>query len=69
MHFVFEGTIDGHLKYNPNLAVLYVDCHMDVNTNLTSRTGNIHGMPVALLAKEMRNLWNQLPETEWSPSK
>ncbi len=31
------------------LRVLWLDAHVDVNTHLTSHTGNIHGMPVACL--------------------
>ena len=31
------------------LRVIWLDAHADVNTGLTSHTGNIHGMPVACL--------------------
>lgn len=31
------------------LRVIWLDAHVDVNTNVTSHTGNIHGMPVACL--------------------
>lgn len=60
-----QGSIDGHLNYNPNLAVFWIDAHVDVNTNETSPSGNIHGMPIALLAKELRNYWSPLPGIEW----
>ena len=35
-----------------NLVVLWVDAHGDYNTQLTSPSGNLHGMPVAFLSGE-----------------
>ena len=55
------GTIDGHVKAKGDVAVLWVDAHADLNTNATSPTGNIHGMPVALLVKELSDYWPYLP--------
>jgi len=59
------GTIDGHVKAKGNIALLWVDAHADLNTNATSPTGNVHGMPVALLAKELSDYWPYLPGMEW----
>ncbi|XP_033608705.1 arginase-1 isoform X2 [Cryptotermes secundus] len=59
------GTIDGHVKVKGNIALLWVDAHADLNTNATSSTGNIHGMPVALLAKELSDYWPYLPGMDW----
>lgn len=65
-HSLGIGTVDGHLRCNPNTVVFWIDAHADLNTNLTSRSGNIHGMPVALLTKEMRQFWpQQMPGLEW----
>lgn len=64
-----KGTIFGQLKSSERLSVLYIDAHADINTNLTSRTGNIHGMPVALVVKELSEYWGQLPGTEWQSEK
>jgi len=50
------GTISGIAKAirerldGRELAVIWVDAHADINTPETSRSGNIHGMPVAFLA-------------------
>ena len=59
------GTIDGHVKAKGDVAVLWVDAHADLNTNATSPTGNVHGMPVALLAKELSDYWPYLPGMDW----
>ncbi len=48
-HSMSLGTLPA-LKYHyPNLKVLWVDAHGDINTPKTSPTGNLHGMPVAAL--------------------
>ncbi|MDI3383939.1 arginase [Xenophilus aerolatus] len=36
-------------KRNKKLRVIWLDAHSDVNTETTSPSGNIHGMPVACL--------------------
>ena len=36
-------------KNNQKLGVLWIDAHADFNTMLTSETGNLHGVPVAVL--------------------
>lgn len=65
-HSLAIGTLDGHLRYNPNTVVFWIDAHADLNTNLTSLSGNMHGMPVALCAKEMRQFWPpNMPGLEW----
>lgn len=65
-HSLGIGTLDGHLRHNPNAVVVWVDAHADLNTNLTSMSGSMHGMPVALCAKEMRQFWPQnMPGLDW----
>lgn len=51
------------------LSVLYVDAHADLNTNLTSPTANLHGMPVAIVGKELSEYWGHLPGSEWLTEK
>jgi arginase len=52
-HSVAIGTISGiarHLrKKGQSLGVIWVDAHTDMNTPTTSPSGNIHGMPLAVL--------------------
>lgn len=66
-HSMAIGSITGALRTNQaeNLCVLWVDAHTDINTNTTSPSGNIHGMPVSLLVKELRPEWPVIPELEW----
>ena len=64
-HAIGIGSVDGHHRYNPYVAVVWVDAHADLNTNATSPSGSIHGMPVALLAKELSDYWPYLPGMDW----
>lgn len=64
-HAIAIGSVDGHHQHNPDVAVIWVDAHADLNTNATSQSGNIHGMPVALLAKELTDYWPYLPGMDW----
>lgn len=64
-HSVGIGTIDGHVKTKGNVGLLWVDAHADLNTNKTSDSGNVHGMPVALLTSELADYWPHLPGMDW----
>ncbi len=48
-HSLALGTIKGVLKNVPKLVVIWFDAHGDINTDETTPSGNIHGMPVASL--------------------
>jgi arginase len=48
-HAVAMGSVAGALRARPGLGVLWVDAHADINTPATSPSGNLHGMPVAVL--------------------
>lgn len=50
-HSISIGTIAGASTANPNkrLGVIWIDAHPDVNTDETSVSGNVHGMPTAAL--------------------
>ncbi|MBP2027868.1 arginase [Acetoanaerobium pronyense] len=47
-HSIAIGTISGVLRHKKNLGVIWFDAHGDINTDETSPSGNIHGMPVAV---------------------
>nr|XP_022918125.1 arginase-1-like isoform X1 [Onthophagus taurus] len=65
-HSIAFGSISGHCKAkNGNVAVIWVDAHADINTDATSDTGSMHGMPVALLAKEIEGYWKSRPKFDW----
>lgn len=55
-HSLSMGTLSGVARHcatiDKPLFVLWVDAHGDFNTPATSETGNIHGMPLALLCGE-----------------
>lgn len=47
------GTLMGHARVHPDMVVLWIDAHADINTPLTSDSGNIHGMPLSFVANEL----------------
>jgi arginase len=52
-HSIAVGSVSGVLRHfhkkNQKLGLIWIDAHADVNTPETSPTGNIHGMPLAVL--------------------
>ncbi|XP_053600753.1 arginase-1 isoform X2 [Plodia interpunctella] len=64
-HSIGVGTVDGHYSVNDDMILIWVDAHADINTNRTSGSGSVHGMPVALLVKEMADYWPYLPTMDW----
>jgi arginase len=49
-HAIAMGTIAGILRVRPNIGLLWFDAHGDFNTEQTSPSGNVHGMPAAVAA-------------------
>lgn len=47
-HSIAIGTIAGVLQHVEKLGIIWFDAHGDINTEETSPSGNIHGMPVAV---------------------
>lgn len=48
-HSIAAGSICGIKRQYPDLCVLWVDAHADINSLTTSITGNLHGCPVSFL--------------------
>jgi arginase len=46
-HSLGMGSIAGVSKHIKNLGVIWIDAHGDINTEETTFTGNVHGMPLA----------------------
>jgi arginase family enzyme len=49
---------------HPELGVIWVDAHTDINTPVTTTSGNLHGQPVSFLLKELKGKvkgWLALP--------
>lgn len=47
-HSIAIGTLAGLATKYKNLGVIWYDAHADMNTDETSPSGNIHGMPLAV---------------------
>jgi len=62
-HSIAVGSCEGHFRNYKNNAkfenheplLVFIDAHADLNTDKTSPSGNIHGMPVRMLLQEFRN--------------
>ena len=65
-HSIAIGSIIGHAQSCPDLVMIWVDAHADINTPLSSPSGNIHGMPLSFVIKEMKRYTPQPPGFEWS---
>lgn len=48
-HSIAVGTVAGMARQFPNLGVIWVDAHADINTSGSTPSGNLHGMPVSFL--------------------
>jgi len=62
-HSLAIGSISALLKLWPDLCIVWVDAHGDINTDLTTETGNLHGMPVAFLSGMIDD--KKVPGFEW----
>lgn len=47
-HSIAIGSLAGISRHYDNLGVIWFDAHGDLNTEETSPSGNIHGMPLAV---------------------
>lgn len=64
-HSVAIGTVSGVLDKYPNLGLLWIDAHADINTPSTTASGNLHGCPVSfLMGLEPENTPKSM---EWIP--
>ncbi|XP_032750792.1 arginase-1 [Rattus rattus] len=64
-HSMAIGSISGHARVHPDLCVIWVDAHTDINTPLTTSSGNLHGQPVAFLLKELKGKFPDVPGFSW----
>lgn len=49
------GSVSGHARQCPHLGVIWVDAHADINTPLTTQSGNLHGQPLSFLLRELKD--------------
>uniref|UniRef100_A0A8I3W7Y5 Arginase n=1 Tax=Callithrix jacchus TaxID=9483 RepID=A0A8I3W7Y5_CALJA len=64
-HSLAIGSISGHARVHPDLGVIWVDAHTDINTPLTTTTGNLHGQPVSFILKELKGKIPDVPGFSW----
>ena len=67
-HSMAMGTVSGHAQslYNGKKpAVIWVDAHADINTPVSSKSGNMHGQPVSFLMEEFHDSRMQLSGFDW----
>ncbi|KAJ3274216.1 Arginase, catabolizes arginine to ornithine and urea [Terramyces sp. JEL0728] len=48
-HSIGMATVSGALAAYPDIGVIWVDAHADINTAETTESGNLHGCPVSFL--------------------
>ncbi|XP_043958191.1 arginase-1 [Gambusia affinis] len=64
-HSLAIGSIHGHTAAVGPVSVVWVDAHADINTPLTSNTGNVHGQPMSYLLYELQSKLPPLPNFSW----
>ncbi|XP_076013521.1 arginase-2, mitochondrial [Genypterus blacodes] len=64
-HSLAMGSVEGHAQQCPDLCLIWVDAHADVNTPMTSPSGNLHGQPVAFMLKELQDKMPNVPGFSW----
>ncbi|KAM3871000.1 arginase-2, mitochondrial [Diretmus argenteus] len=64
-HSLAIGSVGGHIQQCPDLCLIWVDAHADVNTPMTSPSGNLHGQPVAFMLKELQDKMPDIPGFSW----
>ncbi|GFO10944.1 Arginase [Plakobranchus ocellatus] len=64
-HSLGIGSIHGHAQAQPDVVVVWVDAHADINTPLSSPSGNIHGMPLSFIVRDLQSYMPQSPGFEW----
>ncbi|KAL8589764.1 hypothetical protein ACOMHN_027272 [Nucella lapillus] len=64
-HSIAIGSIFGHCQSMSDVVMIWVDAHADVNTPLSSPSGNLHGMPLSFVLTEMQKYTPSLPGFEW----
>lgn len=64
-HSLSLGTLHGHAQAQPDVCVVWVDAHADLNPPLASMSGNIHGMVLSFLMHGLQEYIPVIPGLEW----
>ena len=70
-HSIAVGTVSGVRKNHPELALLWIDAHADINTLASTKSGNLHGCPVSFLLglNENSDLQDAMMTAKLDPNK
>ncbi|AMD19631.1 HCL520Wp [Eremothecium sinecaudum] len=66
-HSIAIGTVSGVMEQYPDVGVIWVDAHADINTVDCTESGNLHGCPVSFLLNMKRDCWPS--PFNWVPGK
>ncbi len=69
-HSIAAGSVAGvaefYRRHNQRIGLIWLDAHPDINTPATSPSGNVHGMPMAVIMglwpSELRDLFGWAPK-------
>jgi len=64
-HSIGIGSLAGIMRAKPETGVIWVDAHADLNTPEMSESGNMHGMPLGIMMKELVPDRRTIPGLEW----
>lgn len=64
-HSLAIGSVQGHAQQCPDLCLIWVDAHADINTPTSSPSGNLHGQSVAFMVKELQDKMPTIPGFSW----
>lgn len=59
-HSLSAGSVAGVLDLHPDIRVLWLDAHGDMNTPATTPSGNVHGMPLAAILGQAPTVFSGL---------
>ncbi|KAK6201249.1 arginase [Scheffersomyces amazonensis] len=66
-HSIGTATVSAALEHNEDTCVLWIDAHADINTPLTTESGNLHGCPISFILGIDKESYP--PEFSWVPAK
>ncbi|XP_071809810.1 arginase, hepatic-like [Asterias amurensis] len=64
-HSLTIGSLHGHCQAEPDMCVVWVDAHADINVPHCSPSGNLHGMVLSFLVHELKEYIPHIPGFEW----
>ncbi len=67
-HSLAIGSVHGTataLESVSQIGLIWIDAHADINTPLTSASGNLHGQPVSFLLHELDRYLPKLKQFDW----